>query len=325
MKLSIIVPVYGVEKYVRQCILSIIEQENNLFASVELIIINDGTKDKSIEQIQDLVDKYQNIKLINQDNQGLSMARNNGLEAATGDYVWFVDSDDWIASHAVATLLPYLDGKNDAIVMGAINVTDQISETVHVYFPEVKMMTGKDAYRNHCEQGYTSVLTVYRKAFLDNNHLRFLPGVFHEDNEFCPRVSYLSEKTTYIPDSLYYIRRAIADGRKSITTTANPKRAFDNIRVGLSVADFCSKYVMESDIKHILYNHISIDINNAFEIIVGCDSDQQQQYDNFYKENSSVLNECLSGGNVKYKIEALLFKLFPSNVTSVYKTLKKLI
>lgn len=325
MKLSIVVPVYGVEKYIRQCVLSIIEQNENSFAVIELVIVNDGTKDRSIEQVQDLLDKYDNIKLINQKNQGLSMARNNGLEAAIGEYVWFVDSDDWIDAHAVATLIPYLDGKNDTIVMGAVNVTDQSTQNTHIYFPEVKTMTGKEAYRNRCEQGYTSVLTVYRRKFLEDYNLRFMPGVLHEDNEFCPRVSYLSEKTTYIPDTLYYIRRAVGDGRKSITTTANPKRAFDNIKVALSVAEFCSKFVKEQDIKHILYNHISIDINNAFEIIVGCDSDQQLQYDNFYKENSSVLNKCLSGGNVKYKIEALLFRLSPSNITRVYKTLKKMI
>lgn len=324
MKLSIVVPVYNVEKYVRKSILSVIEQDNDLFNELELIIVNDGTKDKSIEQIQDLVDKYHNITLINQDNQGLSMARNNGLEASSGDYVWFVDSDDWIDAHAVATLLPYLDGKNDAIVMGAVNVTDQRAETVHVYFPEVKTMTGKDAYRNHCEQGYTSVLTVYRKAFLDNNHLRFLPGVFHEDNEFCPRVSYLSEKTTYIPDSLYYIRRAIADGRKSITTTANPKRAFDNLKVGLSVAGFCEKYVKELDIKNVLYNHISIDVNNAFEIISCCEEDDQIKFSKFYNNNSEVLNAILAGSKSKYKVEALLFRLFPSKVIGIYKTLKKL-
>ncbi len=325
MKLSIVVPVYGVEKYVRQCILSIIEQENVDFASIELIIVNDGTKDRSIEQIQDLVDKYENIKLINQQNQGLSMARNNGFAVAKGDYVWFVDSDDWIDAHAVATLMPYFNGKNDAIVMGAVNVTDHSTQKTHIYFPEVKTMTGKEAYRNHCEQGYTSVLTIYRKMFLVNNDISFMSGVYHEDNEFCPRVSYLSENTTYVPYTLYYIRRAIADGRQSITTTTNPKRAFDNIKVGLAVADFCSKIVKESDIKHILYNHISIDINNAFEIIVGCDRDQQQRFDKFYNENSRVLNKCLSGGNVKYKIEAMIFRLFPLKVVCVYKFFKKII
>ena len=322
MKLSIVVPVYNVEKYVRKCILSIVEQDDDLFNSIELIVVNDGTKDHSIETIEDLFVKFPNIYYITQKNQGLSMARNNGLEVSKGEYVWFVDSDDWIDAHSVATLLPYLDGKNDMIVMGAVNVTDQSTQHTHIYFPEVKTMTGKETYRNHCEQGYTSVLTVYRRSFLEKHNLRFMPDVFHEDNDFCPRVSYLSENTTYIPNSLYYIRRTIADGRKSITTTANPKRAFDIIKVALSVADFCSKYVKESDIKHALYNHISIDINNALEIIVGCDSNQQQRFDKFYNENSSILNRCLFGANVKYKIEALLFRLFPSIIIKVYKTLK---
>ena len=115
MKLSIVVPVYNVEQYVRKCILSIINQENDLFREIEVIIVNDGTKYKSVEQIRDLVDKYNNITLVNQQNQGLSVARNNGMNKASGDYVWFVDSDDWISSDALKVLLPYLDGKNDIV------------------------------------------------------------------------------------------------------------------------------------------------------------------------------------------------------------------
>ena len=85
MKLSIVVPVYNVEQYVRKCILSIINQDDELFNDIELIIVNDGSKDKSVEQIQDLVDEYDNITLINQENLSLSVARNNGMAVANGD------------------------------------------------------------------------------------------------------------------------------------------------------------------------------------------------------------------------------------------------
>ena len=110
MKLSIVVPVYNVEQYVRKCILSIVNQDDDLFKSFEVIIVNDGSKDKSVEQIQDLVDKYDNITLINQENLSLSVARNNGMAMAKGDYVWFIDSDDWITSDAVKYVLLHLDG-----------------------------------------------------------------------------------------------------------------------------------------------------------------------------------------------------------------------
>ena len=110
MKLSIVVPVYNVEQDVRKCILSIVNQDDDLFKSFEVIIVNDGSKDKSVEQIQDLVDKYDNITLINQENLSLSVARNNGMAMAKGDYVWFIDSDDWITSDAVKYVLLHLDG-----------------------------------------------------------------------------------------------------------------------------------------------------------------------------------------------------------------------
>ena len=131
MKLSIIIPVYKVERYVRQTILSVINQDHSLFNQSEVIIVNDGTPDKSIEVIQDLIDEYSNIKLINQQNQGLSMARNNGLAVAEGDYVWFVDSDDWLAEYALNDLFHYLDGKNDAVVIGAVEVWDDKNNDFH--------------------------------------------------------------------------------------------------------------------------------------------------------------------------------------------------
>lgn len=149
MKLSIIVPVYNVEQYVRKCILSIINQDDDLFKTIELVIVNDGTKDKSVEQIEDLVEKYDNIILINQKNAGLSVARNNGMNVAKGDYVWFVDSDDWISSDAIKVLQPYLDNKNDLVPFAYTQVTENC-ETLHCkYFDEARTFSGKDTFRKN--------------------------------------------------------------------------------------------------------------------------------------------------------------------------------
>ena len=103
MKLSIIVPVYNVEKYIRLCMESIFKQgldENDY----EVIIVNDGTPDKSMEMITDIIVAHQNIHVINQENQGLSVARNNGIAAAKGEYIQFLDSDDLLIDNS----LPYL-------------------------------------------------------------------------------------------------------------------------------------------------------------------------------------------------------------------------
>ena len=104
MDLSIIVPIYNVEKYVRTCIESIFRQglDENRF---EVIIVNDGTQDKSMEVIADIIVRHKNIIVINQENQGLSVARNNGIAVAKGEYLLMPDSDDMLIDHSVEPLL----------------------------------------------------------------------------------------------------------------------------------------------------------------------------------------------------------------------------
>ena len=103
-QLSIIVPVYNVEKYIYKCIDSLYHQglSDDCF---EIIIVNDGTLDTSMKIVSSFVDQHSNIKIINQENQGLSVARNNGLAQAEGDYILFVDSDDFIVDNSLGIIL----------------------------------------------------------------------------------------------------------------------------------------------------------------------------------------------------------------------------
>ena len=100
-KISIIVPVYNVENYVSKCLDSIINQS---YKNLEIIIINDGSTDKSGEICEYYSAKDDRMVLIHQKNQGVSMARNNALDIAAGDYIGFIDSDDWIAPDMYSTL-----------------------------------------------------------------------------------------------------------------------------------------------------------------------------------------------------------------------------
>lgn len=318
MKLSIIVPVYGVEKYVRKCILSIIEQVDDFFKEIELIIVNDGTKDKSIEQIRDLVDMHANITLINQNNQGLSMARNNGMQSAHGDYVWFIDSDDWISGDSIKTLFPYLDGLNDTIVIGAVNVTDKSQLSTHVYTKVPTTINGQETFRRGWDQMCTSVLTVYRIKFLKEHEIKFMPNVYHEDDEFCPRVSYLSQRITFIPNELYYIRRAASDGRQSITTVPNSKRASDCLKVANALLSFRNNMVVEDDIRDRFDDHICILVNNALDVITHCSDDEAKKFNIEYEGKYHHLNKILARGRIKNKLEALIFKLLSHNVIGAY-------
>ena len=103
-KLSIIVPVYNVERYIRPCLESIYRQ-NLDDTDFEVIIINDGTKDRSMEVIADLISLHDNITVINQENQGLSVVRNNGIALAKGEYVLMPDSDDLLIDNSLPIIL----------------------------------------------------------------------------------------------------------------------------------------------------------------------------------------------------------------------------
>lgn len=96
MKLSIIIPVYNVERYLRQCLESCLSQDVPK-SQYEVIIVNDGSPDNSQAIIDEYSSKYDNVRVLKKKNGGLSSARNAGLNIASGDYIWFVDSDDWVA------------------------------------------------------------------------------------------------------------------------------------------------------------------------------------------------------------------------------------
>ena len=322
MKLSIVVPVYNVERYVRRCILSIINQDDELFKDVELIIVNDGTKDKSVEQIRDLVDGYDNVILINQENQGLSMARNNGMAVANGGYVWFIDSDDWITKDSVKKLMPYLDGVNDIVSFGIKESSDKDEVQRYVYFNEVKTMSGKDTFRLHCVHSTAAPKAVYRKDFLVENKIRFMPGVYNEDDEFCLRVSYLAETVTILPETLYYYFLSITPDAShvSITNTINPKLGLDFLIVSKSLAEFSRKHVKEKDVARIFDRNISMLINNGLNAISKCTTEDQQRFCELYRELGG-LNKCLYAGGGKYFFEAVLFSILPNQMVEMYNML----
>lgn len=100
-KVSIIIPVYNVEKYIRQCLESVI---NQTYKNIEIIVINDGTKDGSMKIVEEYLEDKR-IKIINKNNGGLSSARNKGIEEATGEYIYFLDSDDWIEKDTIEVLV----------------------------------------------------------------------------------------------------------------------------------------------------------------------------------------------------------------------------
>lgn len=122
-KLSIIIPVYNVEKFVAKCLNSILEQFDD--NHVEIVIVNDGSTDNSNKIIQETIEGKKGITYVLQENQGLSVARNVGLKYSRGTYVWFIDSDDYLSEGAIGKVLSIIDNKDADVYAFLLNSVDE--------------------------------------------------------------------------------------------------------------------------------------------------------------------------------------------------------
>ncbi len=226
MDLSIIIPVYNVEKYIRPCLESVFEQ--HLDKNFEVILVNDGTKDSSFCVIDDMIKAHSNIIVMEQENQGLSAARNTGLTKASGEYILFLDSDDLLVNDSLPLLIQKaLDSTADMIVADFIKLNDEQIIDFHseiVSNVKSKVKNGWDFFINDFNPQECYVWrTLYRRSFLEANHLRFIPGIYFEDVPFTTECYLKAEKCVRFP-ILFYIYRQRAN---SIVSSVNMKKVTD--------------------------------------------------------------------------------------------------
>lgn len=186
--LSIIIPVYNVENYIGKCIDSCLMQ-NIDSESYELIIVNDGSTDASDEIIQQYLLVNTNIRYFEQENQGLSGARNAGVDLATGEYIWFVDSDDWIEPYCLKYLLSILEDNNlDILEFDHIYAVEKQNGDYSYSYDSFynRMRVGDVTSGKKVIESYSYIVSVtnkiIRKSLFTKNNLKFPLNRFSEDN-----------------------------------------------------------------------------------------------------------------------------------------------
>lgn len=202
-ELSIIIPVYNVEKYVRRCIESVIKIANQ---NIEIILINDGSTDNSQAICEEYLRQDNRIKLINQDNGGLSYSRNKGIELAEGEYIAFIDSDDWIDSQSFTELFNKIKEDNLDIIYGEYSLVNSYNiERVckkHTY--EVCNGIELLELNIHNDSAPVEVVTnIYKKSFLDKYSIRFVKRLLHEDTLFSLMCYLYAERVKCLPINFY--------------------------------------------------------------------------------------------------------------------------
>lgn len=203
LNLSIIIPVFNVQKYIEKCFNSI-RLINNF--SIEIIFVNDGSTDSSLDIINQIALKNSCVKVISQDNLGLSGARNTGIENANGNYILFLDSDDWLNFDVIENLLP-LAIKNDLDLLSfGIESFDEnlisLGKRPNQLVDYKTIISGQQAL----VQGFqpsSSCLFLYKKSFLNEFNLKFYPKIAQQDVEFTTRIM-LCAKKVYFSDQIGY-------------------------------------------------------------------------------------------------------------------------
>ncbi|MEM9424816.1 MAG: glycosyltransferase family 2 protein [Spirochaetota bacterium] len=247
-KISIIIPVYSVEPYLRPCLESVVSQS---LRQIEIIVVNDASPDNSQAIIDEFAQRDQRIiSIIHPQNKGLGAARNTGIQAAGGEYVWFVDSDDSIEAHSCETLYNTATKEDVDILFFSFLLYSTDSDGMSL-FPDIYYIPPKDILCKKLAPGGRADLweqllscgsldasTTYISRLQLLKQFRFREGVYHEDTDFTPKLFFSAE---YIYGAHYtpYFYRKLRDG--SIMQSSSDKQRTDRLLASLELLRFCEE------------------------------------------------------------------------------------
>lgn len=203
IKISVIIPVYNVEKYIGQCLDSIV---NQTYKNLEIIIVNDGSNDNSLEIINRYSQNDRRIKIINLENKGVSFARNIGIKNSEGNYISFVDSDDYLNLNTYEKLVKNLDGE-DLIIFNYgrfENSTREIIKEKYVSDDEMQELPEEKRYL-YSKINHSCWNKLYKTEYLKRNKFKFLE-ILYEDAVWKVETMFLTSNIKLIDETFYYYR-----------------------------------------------------------------------------------------------------------------------
>ncbi len=209
---SVIVPVYNSKKYIHKCLDSLLSQT---YQNIEIICIDDESNDNSLEILRDYNNKYQNIKVFSQKNSGAAIARNYGIEQSTGEYLLFVDSDDYIENTAVEKLVKnILSNKSDIVLFNSdeFNSDGHIRDRIYYKInPDLDYNNFTFNYKDDLKLVLNTYLVCwskfYKKSFLVSNYIKFSNKEIFNDVQIHVETIFNAKKISYQPDILYHYRK----------------------------------------------------------------------------------------------------------------------
>jgi pyruvyl transferase EpsI len=329
---SVIIPVYKVEEFIHECIDSVI---NQTYKNIEIILVDDSSPDNCPQICDDYAKKDPRIRVIHKENSGLSDSRNVGLNISSGEYVYFLDSDDYIEKDAIETLLSEARYHSadvvffDARVIGNIN---NPSYPVDIYLRKelyanplkgIDMLSKLLRYREYRAAVY---LYFIRKNILEKNQLFFYSGIIHEDELFTYKLFLYSKTIVHLPEALH--NRRIREN--SIMNSRRGKHHFNSM---LTVVDeMINSYLVEAksdNDKNVISMHINkilmstknryyqLPIKDRVFLNKKIKDLQNKLEENNYLNSQEIKKQCMSMGVTDFKRE--IKRILPKKIKMLIK------
>lgn len=312
-KVSIIVPIYNLEHYLRQCLDSCI---NQTLRDIEVICVNDGSIDNCSEIINEYAIKDNRIKIINQDNQGLSIARNHGMDIAQGEYILFLDSDDWLALDCCEVAYNQAkENNNDFICFSYYNCDNNGEIINHTDFNKLKniiknkQINPKSVKDSHYIQSAFVWNKIYNRRWLNDNHIKFIKMEW-EDLPFTIMAFINSSSFSLINKPLYYYRNR----EDSLTKRVSIKGAIKSKTIPLT-------YILKTeDNKNLLKTYMNYYFASLFWWYKKLPNNRNEKLQ--YKELMMMSLQQSEKYDFRAKLYLLLLKM---NISFLYYAIRKAI
>ena len=288
-QISVIVPVFNVERFLSECLDSILSQT---FEDFEVICVNDGSTDSSLHILDGYSKKDPRIKIVCQENKGLSGARNTGLNLARGKYIYFIDSDDFIYPETLQILYDKAESFNSEITICNMKLWFHDTKSWGYYRDEILFFQRRHQLLNlnntpeiiSCVAAWDRLI---RKSFLDDNKISFLEGLVYEDVPFCMDCYTKAQRIVLVPDHLYCYRKN-AGG----SITDNEARAIKCRRDFITTRLYAKTVLERANVSsEVWFHYLNHFIDQALMHNRNCEN--KQEFKEFFNKVRSLMNEEL--------------------------------
>lgn len=278
--ISVIVPVYNSAKYLRKCLKSLIYQT---YSNLEIICVNDGSTDNSLDILNEFKSSDSRIIVIDKVNEGTAAARNVGMDNASGDYISFIDSDDWVFLTLYSEFVNYINQAKTDVDIYMFNISSYVKGENDI-IPRTLLNLSewnnhKDTYTVHdfddCMKPFSHNMSacnkIYKKRFLQNEGIKFPVGLRYEDTCFCIKAC-LRSKSILLNPNIFYRYRNVADG--SVMSSVSPK-VFDVFKIFDIIDDEIDSLGVYETYKYALFQH---KFSLYIQLYFNCPHDLKEKY-----------------------------------------------